>query len=138
MISKAFNVTAAFIIAMSTSTYTLGQGPKIGSRVDGGIFLYREPVEIYWNDWILHPYASTEGGANQGVISGNGKTSFFVGILSVNCSNLKSYWRSASNYNQFLPSEDAADKIVPASALKNATNFICKKNLNARGIRHAI
>lgn len=105
--------------------------PKIGSSVDGGVFLYREPVEIYWNDWIAFPLMAntsipTSGQARVTVI-GEGKTATFVGNLSINCENGKHYWESAGSGSEFLTGEQEVKKIVPHSVVLNAVKLFCKR-----------
>ncbi len=104
--------------------------PKVGSSVDGGIFLYREAVEGGWDDWIAFPLMvkseiPTSGQARATII-GDGKTASFIGNLSINCENGKHFWESAGSFSEFLTSEEQADEIVPPSVINNAIKLLCR------------
>ncbi len=61
----------------STKSVPYKQG---GLYEDGSVFLYREPVEIYWNDWTGIKLLG-----DKAYISGQGKTVQFDGVVSLNC-----------------------------------------------------
>jgi hypothetical protein len=69
----------------------LAQPPPVGSASGGGFFLYREPVEQYWNDWTAFPLLDLAelpaSGQVRITITGEGKTASFIGNLSLNCAN---------------------------------------------------
>lgn len=101
---------------------------KVGQPYNGGVFLYEEPVEIYWNDWWAHPLKSRadvkEYGQAEPTITGEGKTVDFVGLLSINCENGKHTWRGTQNFDRTL-GEQETDEIVPPQVIKNAHKLFC-------------
>lgn len=106
--------------------------PKLGAPFDGGVFLYRESVEIYWNDWIAFPLmAKTDiptSSQARATVTGEGKSATFIGNLSINCESGKHFWESAGNGSEFLSNEEQAEKIVPQSVVRNAVKLFCKKH----------
>jgi hypothetical protein len=103
--------------------------PQVGDRVEGGVFLYREAVERYWNDWVGFPLMTDTASATRQArltIVGEGKTALFIGNLSINCESGKSFWESAGSHSEFLSSEEDARKLVPAPALRNAVRLFCE------------
>lgn len=76
---------------------------KPGERQeDGSIYLYREPVEAWWNDWV-----GKELSRGKVHISGAGKTAMFEGIIQLNCQNASGYtWLAAANYNNRAMAEE--------------------------------
>lgn len=105
--------------------------PKVGADIEGGIFLHREPIEIYWTDWIGFPLmtksAAATGQARLTVI-GEGKAASFIGNLSINCTNGKYYWETAANGIENLPpsNERLINEVVPRQVIKNATRLLCR------------
>ncbi len=97
--------------------------PQQGERsIDGMVFLYREPVEIYWNDW-----KGKKLSGSQAYISGEGKTANFEGIVSLNCDSGSGYsWITASNSRQHLGmSETEVSRVVPIQAISAAFTEFC-------------
>ena len=128
---KRRNLTLAVLALSILPMSSQAAQPKLGAPVDGGVFLYREPVEMYWNDWIAFPLMAktsipTSGQARATVI-GEGKTATFIGNLSINCENGKHYWESAASGSEFLAGEEQAEEIVPKSVARNAVKLLCKK-----------
>jgi hypothetical protein len=123
--------TTIFAIALLTSSFTSHAAqPKIGASVEGGKFLYREAVEVYWNDWIGFPImtkTASETHQARVTVVGEGKTTTFIGNLSINCENGKHFWESAGSGSEFLSNEKQADEIVPLSAIRNAVKLFCKR-----------
>ncbi len=104
--------------------------PKVGSIVDGGIFLHRESIEMYWDDWIAFPLMAKSdiptSGQARATIIGDGKTASFIGNLSINCENGKHFWESAGSFSEFLTREEQADEIVPYDVITNAIRVFCR------------
>lgn len=105
--------------------------PKMGDSVNGGIFLYRESVEGYWNDWVAYPLLAKSKTPTRGqadvTILGEGKTAAFIGNLSINCESGKYYWKSAGSDSEFLTHEEQANNIVPKQVIQKAVKIFCKK-----------
>ena len=97
--------------------------PSFGSlQDDGRVFLCREPVEIYWNDW----YGSkVDGNSNSVKIVGEGKTSMFEGELRVDCNTNSAYWASASTGFGENPSEEDIREAIPERVISNARRYVC-------------
>jgi hypothetical protein len=89
---------------------------------DGSVFLYREKVEIYWNDWtgVRLPNSKV-------YISGSGKTVTFNGVLQLNCQSASGYsWLTASSsYGALGISERELNMIVPIQAVSAAFTVFC-------------
>lgn len=106
-------------------------GPQPGEAVDGGVFLYREPVERYWNDWVAYPLMARErlptAGQAELSVRGQGKTADFNGTLSINCENGKHYWKGAENLGNALTEDAALEEAVPAQAIASAARLFCRK-----------
>ena len=105
--------------------------PKVGSAKNGGIFLYRESVEIYWNDWVSYPLMDRRNLPSDDqvelLIKGEGKTALFYGVLSINCNNGKYYWEGIPSNNGDALNESNINTIVPSQAIDNAIKLFCKK-----------
>jgi len=128
---KLMHMAVVALILSSLPGAGYAAQPKVGASVDGGTFLYREPVQIYWNDWTAFPLMAkgslpTSGQARATVI-GKGKTVRFIGNLSINCENGKHYWESAGRGSGFLTSEQQAEEIVPQVVVRTAVKLFCKK-----------
>ena len=129
---KQFNWTLAVLVLFIFPISSHAAKPELGTPVDGGVFLYREPVDkMYWNDWIAFPLMAktripTSDQARATVI-GEGKTATFIGSLSINCENGKHFWESAGSGREFLTKENQAEGIVPQSVVLNAVKLFCKK-----------
>lgn len=127
---KFFALMTATALLLPPLT-THAAAPKVGTNIDGGIFLHREPIEIYWTDWIGYPLmtksAAATGQARLTVI-GEGKAASFTGVLSINCANGKYYWETATNGVENLPpaNERLINEVVPRQVIKNATRLLCR------------
>ncbi|SDY33903.1 hypothetical protein SAMN05421644_15116 [Allochromatium warmingii] len=129
--NKTYQLTILAFIALSTSPATSYAEPKIGASINGGIFLYRDSIEMYWNDWLAFPLMNkadipTSSQARATII-GEGKTAAFIGNISINCENGQHFWESAGNGSEFLASEREAEEIVPVQAIKNSVKLFCKR-----------
>lgn len=95
------------------------------------VLLYREPVEIYWNDWTGHPLVSIDELPTKEqvdvVIYGTGKTVSFNGVVSMNCNEGGGhYWLTASQWNgQELLSKAEIAKVVPEKVIKAVREVVC-------------
>ena len=128
--SKVFKSTVVLTL-LGCSIAADATTPKVGANVDGGIFLFREPLEVYWNDWVGFPLMqkrSSVTGQARLTVTGEGKTASFVGTLSINCENRKYFWETAANGIENLsPSnEKRINEIVPRQVVNNATRLLCK------------
>ena len=96
--------------------------PKVGTAINGGVFLHREPVEMYWDDWVAYPMMDRKDLPSDGqavlAITGEGKSVNFNGILSINCVNGQNYWEAAN--------ADAPDEHIPVAVKNNAVSLFCK------------
>ena len=106
--------------------------PEVGTPVGGGVFLYRESVERYWNDWLAFPLMTSDALPTSGqarlTITGEGKTAAFIGNLSLNCATRKHFWESAGQGDQFLTQEAQAEALVPDRVVQNAIQLFCQQN----------
>ena len=101
--------------------------PTVGTRAgEGGVFLYRDPVENYWwNDWrsvvVTDPVPTHQA---EITIVGDGRTvPHFVVVLSINCENGKNFWQSAAvDYNGALQRNP-----VPPQVIQNAVRLFCHR-----------
>lgn len=129
---KRFNLILAVLALSIPPISSYAAQPTLGASIDGGVFLHREPVEIYWNDWIAFPLMAKTGIPTSGqarvTVIGEGKTATFIGNLSINCESGKYYWESAGSGSEFLTSEDQAEEIVPRGVVLNAAKLFCKKH----------
>ncbi len=103
-------------------TYSI---PKVGTTINGGIFLHRESVEMYWDDWVAYPMLDRKDLPSNGqvtlAINGEGKSVNFNGILSINCENGQNYWEAAN--------ADAPEEHIPVAVNNNAVSLFCKGNV---------
>lgn len=89
-----------------------------------GSFSYREPVEIYWNDWGGAFFArSAEGQMVE--IRAEGKTVGFNGIYVIDCSSDYSWFSSAKNWDRALNQNEVA-QIVPFEVTSGARITFCE------------
>lgn len=95
--------------------------PAFGSSFNGGVFLCREPIEIYWNNWYALNITQ-----NSLEIHGEGKTTAFSGHLAIDCNTGTNTWNNATNMEEKLTSKKDIAEIVPIEALKKASQHICK------------
>jgi hypothetical protein len=94
--------------------------PTFGSSYNGGIYLCREPVDAYWNDWYaLQTFKDTLH------VQSEGKTSAFSGHLTIVCSTGAYFWSNASDMDQPLAPEDIAS-VVPTQVVAKAKQYLCK------------
>lgn len=97
--------------------------PSLGSSYQGGFYICREPVEIYWNEW----YASLEGSEqNKLHVQSEGKTSAFSGTLTINCKKGKVSWADATDSEMPLATDQDIAEVVPSQVILNATKYFCK------------
>lgn len=96
--------------------------PKVGTAINGGVFLHREPVEMYWDDWVAYPMMDRKDLPSDGqvilAINGEGKSVNFNGILSINCEDGQNYWEAAN--------ADTPDEHIPVAVKNNAVSLFCK------------
>ena len=115
------------------STLAIAGTPSIGQKINGGVFVYRESVEMYWNDWtaylLMDEKSLTMGEQAHLTLIGEGKTVAFVGNISINCENGKFFWKSASN-GEMLSNEEEINSVVPNQVIKNATKLFCNTDNN--------
>lgn len=101
---------------------------KVGQVYRGDVFLYEEPIEMYWNNWWAHPLSSDSQrkmlGQAELTITGEGKTVDFVGTLSMNCENGKYSWRGTENFQQRLNGREVVE-LVPRQVIKNVHKLFC-------------
>ena len=119
-----------FIVLLSFCFVSLGSAAKIGAASEGGIYLFKERVERYWNDWRAYPLRSKrtmQEGQPELAIRGVGKTASFIGFLSINCENGKFYWRAAANFHKTIVKEKEIAEAVPTQVISNATKLFCRR-----------
>ena len=119
-------VAAACVAAMAPAAAEY----KIGAKAEGGTYLFREPVEMYWNDWFGFPIMTASAAATRQarvIVVGEGKTAGFVGQLSINCGNGKFFWEGATQFGNALPTERAIQDLVPTQVVGNARRFLCTR-----------
>ena len=116
---KTYNEIHTFIFSEPQDTLknNTNSAPRIGSRIKGGIFLYREMIEMYWNDWLAYPMMDKSqlpsAGQVELSVKGEGKTADFSGILSINCQNGKYSWLNSP------------DDEIPNRVIRNARSLFC-------------
>ncbi len=120
----------ALVSTLLLSTMVSAKEPNVGAKTNGGVFVYREAVEMYWNDWTAYLLMDKKtlkmmGQAHLTLVS-EGKTSEFVGNISINCENGKYFWESASNFGDALPNKKEISEVIPAQVIKNVTKLFCK------------
>lgn len=89
--------------------------------------LYREPVEMYWNDWFGTLIRNDLGQAYV-AIEGAGKSVGFFGIISMNCENGRYTWEGARWFieNAINAKGDLIDPdIVPSAVIAEVRNRYC-------------
>ena len=67
--------------------------PGLGTPHEGGLFIFREPVEMYWNDWVAYPRDDKAAVLDQpeATIKADGKTVSFNALLKINCKTRKTF-----------------------------------------------
>lgn len=105
------------------------KAPLIGAPFDGGVFIYREAVDMYWNDWVAYPLQDKKTLPSAGqvhlTIIGEGKTAVFIGNVSVNCKNGNYLWESASDSSEILADETDIKSAVPFQVINNTIQLFC-------------
>lgn len=105
--------------------------PKVGTIINGGIFLHREPVEMYWDDWISYPLMDRQRLPSSDqvelLIKGEGKTVVFYGVLSINCNNSKYFWEGIPSNAGDVLDDSNINSIVPHQVINSAITLFCKK-----------
>ena len=112
-------LTCFVLLNFSANAYE--QGEKFE---DGMIFLYREKVEIYWNDWVGKALNHSKV-----YISGEGKTATFDGVIELNCDSSSGYsWITASTgYDNINTKESDLKNIVPIQVVSAVFEEFCSK-----------
>lgn len=104
---------------------------NFGDLYKGGIYLYEEPVEIYWNDWWAFPFRQFGPSAAPSNISvtvfAEGKTKEFVGVLDMNCENGRYRWIVAANFDRPLDVGRIDEEMVPTPVVRNIWRFFCRR-----------
>lgn len=91
-------------------------------RIDESVYLYREPVELYWNDW-----AGKNLSEGKAYITGTGKTVSFEGIIKLNCARTSGHtWLTATNGRSSKAMTEAElEKTVPVEVIAAAFGAFC-------------
>jgi hypothetical protein len=114
-------------VSDNTESSTCVQGtdgaPAFGSDYEDGIYLCREPVESYWNDWYA---VLPSSGQTELQIKSEGKTSGFSGNLTIDCESGQTSWSDASNFDEPLGSENEISDLVPSQVMVYAKRQACK------------
>ena len=115
------SLLACFIFFISPAK-AFDQGEKLE---DDMIFLYRESVEMYWNDWTAKELSTSKI-----YISGEGKTATFDGIIQLNCESSSGYsWITASTgYDKMVAKEAELNYTVPIQVVSAAFDEFCPKD----------
>ena len=105
--------------------------PRVDSDSNGGIFLYRESVEMYWDDWVSYPLMDRRNLPSndqvESLIKGEGKTALFYGVLSINCNNAKHYWEGIPSDGGDALNDSNINNVVPNQVINNAITLFCKR-----------
>lgn len=113
--------------SVSNGSLTCEQGingaPALGSKHQDGVYLCREPVEMYWNDWYAIQPASPDGTLE---IKSDGKTSAFSGTLAIDCASDRTSWINARNFDEPIGTDQEISDVVPAQVIVNAKRQACK------------
>jgi len=89
--TEIVNIAASAVLAFS-GIQSAHASPEIGSiNEDGRIFLFREPVEIYWNDWTGVALNKVRYGQADVYVKSEAKTGSFDGVLGINCESRSGY-----------------------------------------------
>lgn len=103
----------------------------VGSSYRGGVFLFEEPVEIYWNEWwgvplkdeqYMRRYHSAEL-----TVWAEGKAVDFVGHIYMNCENSRYDWKAASNFGDRNLTSEEIDELVPRQVTRNIWKLFCRE-----------
>lgn len=113
------------------STIAKAHDSKVGSPVDGGVLIYQEPVEKYFNDWIVYPIMDKRNLPGtfeiRLTIIGEGKTVSFIGNVDINCGSGQAYWLSGNSFYEILMSQAYIESVVPAHVINNSIQLFCKQ-----------
>lgn len=109
---------------------SFAKSPKVGSSLNGGVFIYRNYIEGgYWVDWVAFPRTVHKKlPTNKGIylaFSAEGKDTF-TGNVTINCKNGESNWENGSYNYQDLTSEASIKEIIPDPVIKNSIRQFCK------------
>ena len=102
--------------------------PEVGMMTpDGHIFLYREPVEEFWNDWTGMRVNNPKSKQADVYIKSEGKTAGFNGILSLHCPQGWGHvWiAGAFGIGQHPRTEEFYDETIPKVVVAQARRFFC-------------
>lgn len=95
------------------------------SSSGGKIYLYEQKIENYWNEWYANPLKTRDKMLKNGpsvLVTGEGKTVEFSGILDIDCGSGRKSWRSVQNFNSLVEDKTEIDQMVP----KEVYHAICK------------
>ena len=120
----AYLILAALLLPQVTTSVVAA--PKVGSKAnDVQYFLYRQFVEGYWNDWLGVPVSDKETGQIDLYILGEGKTTSFDGVLSINCESASGYfWKTGSFWDKPAVEYDYNNN-MPLEVISNARKLFC-------------
>ena len=125
---KSVSMMLAVLLTFTVSSISANT-PKLGDMVDGGVFLYREDVEIFWNDWIAYPLSDRSNLPTpyqlKMTIVGEGKTVGFIGNISINCENGRYFWRSAVNWDTYITDEEILAETIPEEVILGSISLLC-------------
>lgn len=123
---RSFLIVAALLVALPKYVAGQAQTPTTGSKTDEArVFLYRSPIEIYWDDWSGVAVSSRKASQVDVYIRGEGKTVDFDGVVSINCdSGSGFFWKTASNFGEPLD-ERGINESVPLIAVAHAKEIFC-------------
>ena len=102
--------------------------PQVGMITsDGHVFLYREPVEGFWNDWAGMRVNNPESKQANVYIEGSGKTANFHGVVSISCPRgYGHFWYTGAFGGGLQPATKAELKeLVPKDVVVQARRFFC-------------
>ena len=129
LIYLLFSTTLCFIKLNAEDDIHIS--PRLGTVSNGGQYLYREPIEMYWNDWVAYPLLDRKNLPShdqvEALIKAEGKSAEFYGVLSINCNNGKHYWQGTpSNFGDAL-NNARLKSVVPQQVVNNAITLFCNK-----------
>ncbi|MCG7495227.1 hypothetical protein [Thalassobius sp. Cn5-15] len=90
-------------------------------------FLFKENIELFWNEWWGTLVGEKSTGTLTLVIEGEGKTVQLIGILYMNCSNGKASWELIKNWANGDPNDPNAVNEVPTEVYSNANLVFCHR-----------
>jgi hypothetical protein len=121
----------ANLLPLAICTLVLGSAhaaQTVGAPHNDGLFLYRQPVEQFWNDWTAVAVVPRSKTSDQAEIriTGEGKTVDFSGHLIIQCRSDQQTWKNASNFRNAITKPADLSALVPLPVLKNARSVFCK------------